>query len=249
MIFAPIGNINQIQPVTDSLSLWYDVNNRTSYPGTGTTWSNLQSTSLNQTLTNGPTYSSNNGGSIIFDGTNDFSTSANNAIYDFGTGAFTVECWVNLLGNSALNNSSVRQATMLSVFPASGTITGWNWTLNGNSTTTGTGLLFQRTISNVSTDITYTISGNLTKNVLTQLGVTHTGSVTRFFINGQQVTPSANLTGNVNSGGNISRIGALGYAGYLMYINAGIPIVRVYKGKALTAAEIQQNYLSAYKRI
>lgn len=249
MIFAPIGIENQVQPVTDSLSLWYDANNRLSYPGTGTTWSNLQSTSLTQTLTNGPTFSPNNGGSIIFDGTNDYSTSLSNAVFDFGTGAFSIECWVNLLGNSSLNNSNIRQATMLTVFPASGTITGWNWTLDGNSTTTGTGLLFQRTISNVSTNITYTIPGNLTKNVLTQLGVTHTGSVTRFFINGQQVTPSANLTGNVNSGSNSSKIGALGYAGYLMYINAGMPVVRVYKGKALSEAEIQQNYLATYKRI
>jgi hypothetical protein len=249
MIFVPIGNVNQVQPVTDSLSLWYDANNSASYAGTGINWYNLQSTFLNQILTNGPTFSSNNGGSIIFDGTNDSSTSNNNAIYDFGTGAFTVECWVNLLGDSSLNNSSIRQGTMLSVFPNGGTITGWNWTLDGNSSTTGTGLLFQRTISNVSTNITYTIPGNLTKNVLTQLGITHTGSVTRFFINGQQVTPSANLTGNVNSGGNTPRIAGLNYAGYLMYLNAGIPIVRVYKGKALNAAEIQQNYLSAYKRI
>jgi hypothetical protein len=249
MIFSPIGVENQIQPVTDSLSLWYDANNSASYPGTGTTWSNLQSTVLNQTLTNGPTFSSNNGGTIVFDGTNDFSTSSNNAIYDFGTGAFTIECWVNLLGNSSLSNSNIRQASMLSVFPPSGAITGWNWTIDGDGTTTGTGLLFQRTISGTATSITYAISGNLTKNVLHQLGITHTGSVTRFFIDGTEVTPSANLSGNVNSGGNTPKIGALGYAGFLLYLNGAMSVVRVYKGKALNKAEIQQNYLSTYKRI
>ena len=38
----------------------------------GTTWSDLSGRVNNGTLTNGPTYSSANGGSIVFDGTNDF---------------------------------------------------------------------------------------------------------------------------------------------------------------------------------
>ena len=58
--------------VTNGLILCLDAGNRKSYPGTGTTWTDLSGRGNNGTLTNGPTYSSANGGSIVFDGLNDF---------------------------------------------------------------------------------------------------------------------------------------------------------------------------------
>ena len=56
---------------TSDLALYLDAGNSRSYPGTGTVWTDLSGNSRNGTLTNGPTYSSTNGGSIVFDGTND----------------------------------------------------------------------------------------------------------------------------------------------------------------------------------
>jgi hypothetical protein len=58
--------------VTTGLQLYLDAGNASSYPGSGTTWTDLSSNSLTGTLTNGPTYSGTNGGSIVFDGTNDY---------------------------------------------------------------------------------------------------------------------------------------------------------------------------------
>ena len=58
--------------VTDGLVLCLDAGNSKSYPGTGTTWTDLSGRGNTGTLTNGPTYSSANGGSIVFDGSNDF---------------------------------------------------------------------------------------------------------------------------------------------------------------------------------
>jgi hypothetical protein len=58
--------------VTTGLQLYLDAGNASSYPGSGTTWTDLTVNGRNGTLTNGPTYSSDNGGSIVFDGTNDF---------------------------------------------------------------------------------------------------------------------------------------------------------------------------------
>jgi hypothetical protein len=52
------------------LELYLDASR--SYPGSGTTWTDLSGNSRNGTLTNGPTYSSADGGSIVFDGTDDF---------------------------------------------------------------------------------------------------------------------------------------------------------------------------------
>jgi hypothetical protein len=57
--------------VTDGLVLCLDAADLNSYPTTGTTWFDLAG-SNNGTLTNGPTFNSTNGGSIVFDGTNDY---------------------------------------------------------------------------------------------------------------------------------------------------------------------------------
>jgi hypothetical protein len=64
--------------ITDGLVLYLDAANQYSYPRSGTTWSDISRTGANGTLTNGPTFSSANGGSIAFDGTNDYVTGSCN---------------------------------------------------------------------------------------------------------------------------------------------------------------------------
>jgi len=59
------------QIVTNGLLLCLDAGNRKSYGGTGNVWRDLAG-SNNGTLTNGPTFSNANGGSIVFDGVNDY---------------------------------------------------------------------------------------------------------------------------------------------------------------------------------
>ena len=54
------------------LVLCLDAANPRSYPGSGTTWTDLSGSGNNGALTNGPTYSSSNKGSIVFDGSNDY---------------------------------------------------------------------------------------------------------------------------------------------------------------------------------
>jgi hypothetical protein len=58
--------------ITDGLVLYLDAANTRSYPGNGTVWSDLSRSGINGTLTNGPTFNSGNGGSVVFDGTNNF---------------------------------------------------------------------------------------------------------------------------------------------------------------------------------
>jgi hypothetical protein len=80
-------------PVVDgSLVLWLDAGQTTSYPGTGTTWTDLSGKGNNGTLTSGPTYNATNGGSIVFDGTNDYVT-ASNAVR---IGGKNVSCTVDI---------------------------------------------------------------------------------------------------------------------------------------------------------
>ena len=80
--------------VTDGLVLYLDAANTKSYPGSGNTWRDLSKSQLNGTLTNGPTFNSDNGGSIVFDGSNDFINIGTNTTYYFNqTNPFTLSCW------------------------------------------------------------------------------------------------------------------------------------------------------------
>ncbi len=87
-----MGLAHSPRTVTDGLVLALDAGNTKSYPGSGTAWTDLIG-SNNGTLTNGPTYNSDNGGSIVFDGTNDYVTISDDSDFTFGTGDLTVEAW------------------------------------------------------------------------------------------------------------------------------------------------------------
>jgi hypothetical protein len=79
--------------VLDNLALYLDAANPVSYPGTGTAWTDLSLNRRGGTLVNGPTYSSSNLGSIVFDGTDDyvdFSASLGS------TTIVTVEMWARI---------------------------------------------------------------------------------------------------------------------------------------------------------
>jgi len=58
--------------ITSGLVLHLDAAQKRSYSGTGTVWTDLSGNGNNGTLVNSPTFNSANGGSIVFDGTNDY---------------------------------------------------------------------------------------------------------------------------------------------------------------------------------
>lgn len=62
--------------VTNGLQLYLDAGNTSSYPGSGTTWTDLSGSNNHATLVNGVGYSSSNGGSLVFDGVDDYITSS-----------------------------------------------------------------------------------------------------------------------------------------------------------------------------
>jgi hypothetical protein len=80
--------------IQDGLVLSLDAGNKKSYPGSGTTWTDVSGRGNNGTLTNGPTYSSANGGSIVFDSVDDYATLPSSSSFAFGTANFTLEVWI-----------------------------------------------------------------------------------------------------------------------------------------------------------
>jgi hypothetical protein len=58
--------------VLSNLIMYLDAGVSASYPGSGTTWTDITYNGNNGTLVNGPTYDSHEGGSLLFDGVDDY---------------------------------------------------------------------------------------------------------------------------------------------------------------------------------
>jgi hypothetical protein len=65
-------NRNYENIVTRGLIMSLDAGFTPSYPLSGTSWTDMSFSGNSGTLVNGPTYNSSNGGTIVFDGTNEY---------------------------------------------------------------------------------------------------------------------------------------------------------------------------------
>jgi hypothetical protein len=89
--------------VTDGLVLALDAGNTKSYPGSGTSWTDLSGNGNNGTLRNSPTYSADNLGKFVLDAVDDDVDCGNNNSINFGTGDFTVSIWFRRFSNATGN--------------------------------------------------------------------------------------------------------------------------------------------------
>ncbi|MFM7852869.1 MAG: hypothetical protein ACKO96_13365, partial [Flammeovirgaceae bacterium] len=70
-----------------------------SYPGSGSTLFDLTTNKNNYSLINGPVYDSANGGSLLFDGTNDYANITYNSTLGVGS-THSIECWFYSTGKA-----------------------------------------------------------------------------------------------------------------------------------------------------
>lgn len=82
--------------VTDGLVLCLDAADKKSYSGSGTTWTDRSGNGNHGTLTNGPTFSSDNNGLIQLDGTNDNIRTLWGANHNPYNNPITVSCWFKI---------------------------------------------------------------------------------------------------------------------------------------------------------
>ena len=102
--------------VRNGLVLHLDAANPKSYSGTGTVWKDLSGNGNHGTLTNGPTFNSDNKGSIVFDGSNDY-VSTNNFSLDFGLQSFTLCAWIKTSNNTQIGKIINKGQSMAFPFP------------------------------------------------------------------------------------------------------------------------------------
>jgi len=211
--------------VEDGLVLALDAGNTKSYPGSGTTFYDLSGNGNNGTLTNGPTYSGSNGGSIVFDGSNDYvSTNYTATFQDFTLCGFVKannpngRLWEDIIDSYDIDSSDWCRITLYQGKPS--------FEIDANSTRSSV-----RSATIATADQWYHIVG------------VRSGTTGYLYINGI-LNNQNSVTGNVISAdtdsqfviGNISRPTSL-TEGW----NGNIAQASIYN-KALTASEIQQNF-------
>jgi hypothetical protein len=213
--------------VTTGISLLLDAGNTTSYPGTGTIWTDLSGNGYNGTLTNGPTYSSSNGGYIVFDGSNDIVTGS--IATSLFSSAHTITCWFyrrSITDWSGLftNNTTVYGSTILG-FISSSNMLGINQA--GSSATA------------ISVDLGSDHLNKWIYGAIVIAGASNGSAVNVYaYKDGNLITSTGSLYWNLSQSPTYS-IG-LHYASS-HYFNGYIPYVAVYN-RTLSAAEIAQNY-------
>jgi hypothetical protein len=213
---AYLGNI-----ATQGLVLNLDAAIKGSYPGTGTTWTDVSNNGNNGTLTNGPTFSSADYGSIVFDGVDDFVS---------GSGVFlstqgTITVWFKT-SNTYPNNY------LLSLPFTSANNNGFDLGFGG--TTTFRGII---TTTNGFAEITY--STTYSDNNWHMGALTYNGTSAILYYDGV-ARNSASTTGTIrqqaNGEFNVARFGSFG-----AYVAASISNATVYN-RALSASEVLQNF-------
>ena len=225
--------------VTSNLILCLDAANPKSYSGSGNTWFDITGRANHGTLVNGPSYSSNSGGFISCDGTNDYIEILDNSIFDFGTNNFTVEHWFRK--NATSSNSNYWGVNKWNTGASAGT-NEWFFSL-GNSSS-GTGESIQFGIESGSTSYEMMIPNTPTLYLWNQVVGIRAGAGLSVYMNGALIGTSSPVgittTTSVNniSGRNI-RIANSALNNY--YNKADSSIVRIYN-KALTPDEVKQNY-------
>ena len=217
----------QYRIVRDGLVLCLDAGNIKSYPGTGTTWLDRSGSGNNGSLVNGVGYSSSNGGSFVFNGSN---RGIQLAGTNLSLNQMTISSW-NYSSNYAQNGFMFEKTTNGSLN------TQYSLFYNG-----GDNLIYYRTYGLSLTDLTVnTSTAGVVNNQWNNVVATWDGTNKRIYVNGILRATSANLTGTVtqNTTG-AAYIGIFGnFAGYPF--NGRISKTSIYN-RALTAAEIQQNF-------
>ena len=94
--------------VQSGLVLNLDASFKSSYLGTGSTWTDISYNGYNGTMMNGVGYTASNGGALTFDGLNDYVNFGD--VLDMGTKSYTINMWIKLNSNSSIYQTFLSKA-------------------------------------------------------------------------------------------------------------------------------------------
>lgn len=224
--------------VTNNLVLNLDAGNSASYPGSGTTWTDLSGNNNTATLINGVGYNSGNGGYLSFDGLNDYATLGATVptTLRIGQSDFTIDFWVYTNGTSAYS------------------ICG---NLDDNSGDGSYWVILNSTYTGLHT-VQFGVPGTTRKfgtttlpiNTWTNITLSRISNVITCYINASaygSTASSVNFTGNYNIDYLLGM--AKSSSSYNKYpLNGRLPILRIYNGIGLTSTQVLQNFNATKSR-
>jgi len=189
----------------------YDAGNVASYPGSGTSWNNIGTGGTkNAKLFNGVGYSALDGGSLTFNGSNQYATASYDSTFDFSTGNYTMNAWVNLAafgGNVTSKDTYGLNFDWCMYIPNSSTLIDYS--------------------AGTSRNVTKGLSPSLSTNTWYQLTIASSGNSVTMFRNGvQQQTAGSMVTTNASQVG--ITIGCFSYSNPNTFLNGKIAIVEYY---------------------
>jgi hypothetical protein len=230
-------NIDYPAIVTNGLVLNLDAGFTPSYPTTGTTWYDLGPGGGSGSLYNGTTFNSSNGGSIAFDGTNDFGSFPTGNLPS-GNSEISFNCWIKwngtystIYGDFIIGYGNDQGPNLVPLIIIRAT--------NKASLEFGSG----SGVVNSSTSIT---SGSWVN-----ISATYDKSFNKIYINGSldgttaYSSASIQLSGSNGTNGGIGTIfsvyGNLSTPARYGAFNGNVSLVQIYN-RALSASEVLQNY-------
>jgi len=204
--------------VTDGLVLALDAGNTKSYPGTGSTWTDLTGNGNDGTLQNGVGFDSGNGGSLTFDGVDDYVNLSSSSSLTFGSGNFSIDL--------SLKISTIKSNQYFFDFGANR----FAFQYYNNF---GTYVLRYLTQGISIKDTTYT----LVQNQIYNFCIVRNSGNGYLFLNGNQINSWVDNETYTSNTLNIGRYGLSNVAN----LNGNVYTFKGYN-RALTAAEVSQNF-------
>ena len=221
-----MGTFYNPKIVTNGLVLLLDAGNSKSYPGSGTTWTDLSGNGNNGTNAN-MTFETNNGG--IFDfATNSVSTIPNSASLNSPVTGLTIEALVNFDSNTQdfiFEKGNVN--SQYSLFSHGSDIV-FRTFHDGDGTYHSIAILKANANPPISNGVFNHIIG------------TWNGSTKRLYVNGNSIA-SSSKSGNLTTTSNGAAVGRFGGSSSGYFFDGKIAFVRVYN-IGLTQDQVRQNF-------
>lgn len=249
---------NYSKIVRNGLVLWLDAMNDNSYSGSGAIWNDLTANNRSGSLTNGPTFNSANGGSIVFDGVDDFvnvNYTQTNAL------TYTIEAWVK---TTATTNGQgiVQNRTSGADNTGKSLSLGITGTQGGGPSTTAGYLFFvvdsdaiglgpYHTGKTFNDGNWHQLVGTLDIPTATTLNGTNENTYLKIFADGVALTSSLSTWGAGSVTSPFTGLGNMRIGNHQAWANNCFPgdiaIVRIYN-VALSATEVLQNFNADRRR-
>jgi hypothetical protein len=225
--------------VTSGLVLALDAADRNSYPGSGTTWTDLSGNGNTGTLVNGVGYNSSNLGSLSFDGVDDYVNFTDKPEFTFTDAKFSLEVFFRYVNKTDTDNSIIGKRDY------GLTQREYNFYMYEPSSIPTLRFIIS---SNLTANWTIVESSTIQKNTWYHAVATSDAGVGRIYLNGVLNATNNSMNSSTTNGTSPLTIGnAFNSGSALQYFNGSIPLARIYN-RALTAAEIQQNFNATRSR-